>query len=136
MAKRLLRSNSQPHVKQICLTSITVYKLVTNNKSELWITARLTLSALTALLKWKVRECLKYPGASNVAGSEAPVTQIESIQRKLEVWVGLSLNFKQSQQNLLHNCYKLLKNLKKILQLLQYTVQKVEFDRPGERSPE
>ena len=83
-----------------------------------------------------MRECLKYPGASNVAGSEAPVTQIESIQRKLEVWVGLSLNFKQSQQNLLHNCYKLLKNLKKILHLLQYTVQKVEFDRPGERSPE
>ena len=77
---------------------------------------------LTALLKWKARECLKYPGASNVASSEAPVTQIESIQRKLEVWVALSLKVKQPWQNLLHNCYKLLKTLKKILQLLQYTV--------------
>ena len=62
--------------------------------------------------------------------------RLNPYKKKLEVWVGLSLKFKQSQQNLLHNCYKLLKNLKKILQLLQYTVQKVEFDRLGERSPE
>lgn len=41
-------------------------------------------------------EFLKYPGASKVAGSEAPLTQIESVQRKLEVWVGPSLKFKQS----------------------------------------
>ena len=36
--------------------------------------------------------------------------------------MGLSLKFKQPWQNLLHNCYKLQENLKKILQLLQYTV--------------